>query len=125
MKATTRIAGTAGFALAATALLAGPAAASTTSGAVFAMSGNLSGHTVVAFDRGTGGSLHQAGVYRTGGLGGQLTGSVVDHTASQGALALDNGLLYAVNAGSDTLTVFDVHGDRLNKRQVIASGGAF
>jgi DNA-binding beta-propeller fold protein YncE len=127
MKASTRIAGTAGFALAATALIAGPASASTTSEAVFAMSDNLSGNTVVAFDRGTNGRLSQAGIYRTGGLGGQLTGSVVDRTASQGALALDRGndLLYAVNAGSDTLTVFDVHGDRLSRRQVIASGGAF
>src|SRR5689334_19589596 len=125
MKASTRIAGTAGFALAATALIAGPASASTPSNAVFAMSDNLSANTVVAFDRGANGTLSQAGVYRTGGLGGQLAGSVVDHTASQGALALDNGLLYAVNAGSDTLTVFDVHGDRLSRRQVISSGGAF
>jgi DNA-binding beta-propeller fold protein YncE len=131
MKATIRIAGTAGLALAASALIAGPAAASTTAangaGAVFAMSDNLAGNTVVAFDRGANGGLHQAAVYPTGGLGGQLVGSVVDHTASQGALALDraSGLLYAVNAGSDTVTVFDVHGDRLGKRQVISSGGAF
>ena len=131
MKATIRIAGTAGLALAASALIAGPASASTTAangaGAVFAMSDNLSGNTVVAFDRGANGGLHQAAVYPTGGLGGQLVGSVVDHTASQGALALDraSGLLYAVNAGSDTVTVFDVHGDRLGKRQVISSGGAF
>src|SRR5690242_13666992 len=131
MKATIRIAGTAGLALAASALIAGPASASTTAangaGAVFAMSDNLSGNTVVAFDRGANGGLHQAAVYPTGGLGGQLVGSVVDHTASQGALALDraSGLLYAVYAGSDTVTVFDVHGDRLGKRQVISSGGAF
>jgi DNA-binding beta-propeller fold protein YncE len=131
MKAIIRIAGTAGLALAASALIAGPASASTTAasgaGAVFAMSDNLSGNTVVAFDRGANGGLHQAAVYPTGGLGGQLVGSVVDHTASQGALALDraNGLLYAVNAGSDTVSVFDVHGDRLGKRQVISSGGAF
>jgi 6-phosphogluconolactonase (cycloisomerase 2 family) len=131
MKATIRIAGTAGLALAVSALIAGPASASTTSGngagAVFVMSDNLSANTVVAFDRGANGGLHQAAAYRTGGLGGQLVGSVVDHTASQGALALDraSGLLYAVNAGSDTVTVFDVHGDRLSKRQVISSGGAF
>jgi DNA-binding beta-propeller fold protein YncE len=127
MRTMTRIAGAAGFALAATALIAGPASASSApdDGAVFAMSDNLSGNTVVAFDRDAGGRLSQAGVYLTGGLGGQLTGSVVDHTASQGALALDDGLLYAVNAGSDTLTVFDVHRDRLSKRQVIGSGGTF
>ena len=60
------------------------------------------------------GSLKQAGSYRTGGLGGVLDGSVVDHLASQGSLQLDreHGLLYAVNAGSDTITVFGVDGDR-------------
>ncbi|MDT4945865.1 MAG: hypothetical protein QOH14_2598, partial [Pseudonocardiales bacterium] len=59
--------------------------------------------------------------------GGALAGSVVDHLASQGALAYDraHGLLYAVNAGSNTLTVFLVHGDHLVRRQVISSGGSF
>jgi DNA-binding beta-propeller fold protein YncE len=128
MRTSIRVAGTATFALALTALAAAPAAASSAAGgAVFALTDNLSANTVVAFDRAPGGALRQAGVYGTGGRGGQLTGSVVDHTASQGALALDRaaGLLYAVNAGSDTLTVFAVHGDRLDRRQVIASGGAF
>jgi 6-phosphogluconolactonase (cycloisomerase 2 family) len=56
-----------------------------------------------------------------------LAGSVVDHLASQGSLALDRraGLLYAVNAGSDTITVFAVRGDRLVRRQVLGSGGSF
>ena len=123
-----RIAGVAGFALALPALAtATPAAAATSGGAVFALTDNLSANTVAAYDRLPGGALRPAGTYPTGGLGGQLTGSVVDHTASQGALALDrdNGLLYAVNAGSDTLTVFDVRGDRLDRRQVVGSGGAF
>jgi hypothetical protein len=36
-----------------------------------------------------------------------------DHRASQGSLTADprHGLLYAVNAGSDTISVFAVHGD--------------
>ena len=56
-----------------------------------------------------------------------LAGSVVDHLASQGSLAYDrgHGLLYAVNAGSGTITVFGVLGDRLTRRQVISSGGSF
>ena len=63
----------------------------------------------------------------TGGLGGALEGSVVDHLASQGSLSYDreDGLLYAVNAGSNTISVFAVLGERLALRQVIASGGAF
>ena len=52
---------------------------------------------------------------------------MVDHTASQGALAFDaaHGLLLAVNAGSNTVSVFSVHGDRLRLEQVVASGGSF
>ena len=68
-----------------------------------------------------------AGTYQTGGIGGALTGSVVDHLASQGSLIYDGAqrLLYAVNAGSNTISVFAVHGDRLDRTQVISSGGTF
>jgi len=94
---------------------------------VFVQTDNLAGNQVVAYDRGADGSLHLAGTYDTGGLGGQLTGSVVDHLASQGSLAYDphNGSLYAVNAGSNTVSVFAVRGDRLFLRQVVGSGGTF
>ena len=120
--------------LAATALVAGPASAATGSGAagsaaaaVFVQTDNSAGNAVVAYDRAADGTLTLAGTYPTGGLGGQLAGSVVDHLASQGSLRYDprRGLLYAVNAGSDTVSVFVVRGDRLYLRQVIASGGAF
>ncbi len=95
--------------------------------AVFVQTDNLAGNQVVAFDRHADGTLTQAGTYATGGLGGQLTGSVVDHLASQGSLVYDHqlGLLYAVNAGSNTVSVFDVSGDRLALRQVISSDGSF
>jgi 6-phosphogluconolactonase (cycloisomerase 2 family) len=100
-----------------------PAAA----GTVFVQSDDTAGNTVVAYDRAADGTLTQAGVYPTGGLGGALPGSVVDHLASQGSLHYDtrHQLLYAVNAGSGTLTVFAVHGDRLVLTQRIASGGDF
>jgi 6-phosphogluconolactonase (cycloisomerase 2 family) len=94
---------------------------------VFALTDNTAGNAVVAYHRAAGGGLTRAGVYPTGGLGGILTGSVVDHTASQGALAYDqaHGLLIAVNPGSGTISVFRVDGDRLTLRQVLPSGGAF
>lgn len=81
----------------------------------------------MAYDRAASGTLTQAGIYNTGGLGGVLAGSVVDHLASQGSLAYDqeDGLLLAVNAGSNTITVFAVSGDRLALRQVLSSGGSF
>jgi hypothetical protein len=78
------------------------------------------GNPIVAYDA----ALKPAGRYATGGLGGALTGTVVDRLASQGALILDSthGLFYAVNAGSETITVFGVHGIRRTRLQVIGSG---
>ncbi len=94
---------------------------------VFVANDDPAGNAVVAYDRTGSGSLVQAGRYPTGGLGGVLNGSVVDHTASQGALTYDRdaSLLYAVNAGSNTITTFAVRGDTLARRQVISSGGTF
>jgi DNA-binding beta-propeller fold protein YncE len=123
------LASAAGAALVAAALAAGPAAAHErpTAGAVFVQTDNPAGNTVVAYARGADGGLRQADSYRTGGLGGVLAGSVVDHLASQGSLTYDRdrGLLYAVNAGSDTITVFGVDGNRLVRRQVLPSFGDF
>ena len=129
MKTRTRLAGVGGLAVAAGLAFAAPASASPapSHGTVFVQTDNPAGNSVVAYDRAADGSLSQAGSYATGGRGGVLAGSVVDHLASQGSLTLDRaqGLLYAVNAGSDTVTVFAVHGDRLDRLQVISSGGEF
>jgi DNA-binding beta-propeller fold protein YncE len=127
MKAITRLSVAA---LAASAVLAGAVGSASAFGGspvVFAQTDNLAGNQIVAYDRAANGTLTQAGVYSTGGLGGQLEGSVVDHLASQGSLAYDadDGLLYAVNAGSNTISVFAVFGDHLALRQVLGSGGAF
>jgi 6-phosphogluconolactonase (cycloisomerase 2 family) len=110
--------------------VASPAPAAVIPGArdaVFVQTDNLAGNQVVAYHRAPDGTLTQAGSYPTGGLGGQLAGSAVDHLASQGSLAYDprHALLIAVNAGSSTVSVFGVAGDRLALRQVIASGGQF
>jgi DNA-binding beta-propeller fold protein YncE len=124
----TRLAGGMAGVLAAIALLAGPASAHPRPpGALFVQTDNPSGNAVVAYDRAADGSLRQAATYPTGGQGGVLAGSVVDHLASQGSLTYDreSGLLYAVNAGSDTLTVFAVDGDRLSRRQVVPTLGDF
>jgi 6-phosphogluconolactonase (cycloisomerase 2 family) len=136
MKSTARFVTAGAAALAATALLATPSLAATqgaqhapgpASGEVFVQTDGTSGNAVVVYDRHGDGTLTQAGQYATGGLGGILAGSVVDHLASQGSLTYDraHGLLYAVNAGSDTVTVFEVRGDHLVRHQVIGSGGSF
>ncbi len=95
--------------------------------AVFVQTDNTAGNQVVAYHRAPGGRLTKAGTYSTGGLGGVLAGSVVDHLASQGSLTYDrvHGLLFAVNAGSNTVAVFSVRGDQLRLRQVTGSGGVF
>ncbi len=125
-------AATAGGAAAA-ALSALPASAATVADApgpvhaVFVQTDNTAGNTIVAYERTATGGLQQVGSYPTGGNGGQLTGSVVDHLSSEGSLAYDAQarLLYAVNAGSNTITVFAVRGDTLILSQVISSGGQF
>ncbi len=95
--------------------------------AVFVQTDNPAGNTIVAYTRTASGGLQQSGSYPTGGNGGQTNGSVVDHLSSEGSLAYDRqaGLLYAVNAGSNTITVFRVRGDQLFRTQVLSSGGQF
>ncbi len=96
-------------------------------GAVFVQNDNAAGNEVVSYARASSGALTQVAQYSTGGLGGALEGAVVDDLASQGSLAYDaaDGALYAVNAGSDSISVFGVDGEELSLRQVIGSGGAF
>ena len=136
MKSTARLAVASAAALAATALLATPSLAATQqgqhpadgpAGEVFVQTDATSGNAVAVYHRNGDGTLTPGGQYATGGLGGILSGSVVDHLASQGSLSYDagSGLLYAVNAGSDTVTVFSVRGGQLARRQVVGSGGSF
>ena len=57
--------------------------------------------------------------------GAVVTDAVVDPLASQGSLTLDrrHRLLFAVNGGSGTITVFGVDGSRLVRRQILPSHG--
>ena len=95
------------------------ALASGSGGAVYTLSNGSASNRVIVFDRGAGGNLHAAHSFATGGLG---TGA---NLGSQGALSLnpDGSRLYAVNAGSDSLSVFRSSGTRLTRPQVIGSGG--
>ena len=116
-------------ALAASSLPATAAAAPTPRpvGTVFVQTDGLTGNEIVVYTRESDGTLTKVGSYPTEGLGGQLSGSVVDHLASQGSLAYDRwgNLLLAVNAGSNTISVFSVQGEKLLLRQVLGSGGKF
>jgi len=94
---------------------------------VLVQTDNTAGNQVVVYDRAGDGTLSQAGAYATGGLGGQTAGSAADHLSSQGSLGYDrrDGLVVAVNAGSNTVSVFGIRRDQLRLHQVIGSGGTF
>ncbi len=94
---------------------------------VFVQTDNVAGNQVVAYDRADNGTLALAATYDTGGLGGALSGAMVDDLASQGSLgySADHGMLFAVNAGSNTVSVFRVHGDQLALQEILPSGGTF
>jgi len=81
-------------------------------GAVFVMSNSAGRNEIISFTRSDDGSLQPAGTFATGGRG---SGGVTDPLESQGSLRLsqDHSLLFAVNGGSGTVSVFQVHGANL------------
>jgi 6-phosphogluconolactonase len=88
-------------------------------GAVYVLTNAADGNAILIFSRADDGSLTAQGAVPTGGRG---TGSGL---GSQGALVLsENGRwLFAVNAGSNDISVFEVRGDDLKRTDRIASGG--
>ena len=114
------------------AAFAGPASAADlpgTAGAapptVFVQTDNPAGNQVIAFAQQPDGQLSQEQVVSTGGLGGAEAGA--NNLASQGSLTYNPGhhLLFAVNAGSDTISVLSVEGSHVRLDQVLSSGGEF
>lgn len=87
-------------------------------GVVFAMSNATAVNRIFVYRRETDGRLTLVRSVRTRGLG---IGVDLD---TQGALRLsqDNRFLYAVNAGSDEVSVFAVHGTRLRVIQTVYAG---
>ncbi len=88
-------------------------------GAVFAMTNATEGNEIVTYARASDGTLTRLNnVEKTRGLG-----QGVD-TDTQGPLRLseDNRFLYAVNPGSDNISVFAVNGTRLRFLQIIPAG---
>ena len=94
---------------------------------MFVQTNRPDGNTIVSYWRSPDGSLHRVHEFRTGGLGGAEVEAPVDALASQGSLVYDGDhrLLFAVNAGSDSVTVFRVFGALLVRTQVLPSGGSF
>jgi len=88
-------------------------------GAVYTLTNAPAGNAVVAYTRSVDGTLSPAGSYPTGGLG---TGAGL---GSQAAIVLsdDGRRLLAVNAGSDSLSLFSVRRDGLQLESTVPSGG--
>jgi len=91
--------------------------------AVFFMTNSAKSNEVVAYERNPYGTLYGAHHFATGGRG---SGGKGDPLASQGSLTLsqDHNWLFAVNAGSGTLSVFRVVGSLLILTDRVPTGGA-
>jgi 6-phosphogluconolactonase len=89
------------------------------SGAVYVQTNDDSGNQVLAFSRGSDGSLDSVGSYATGGKG---TGAA--HLPSQGSLVVSGDTLLVVNAGSDDVSAFAIVPDGLRLVNRISSGGS-
>ena len=110
------------LALAAAALLitTGATASADAPGAVYALTNSPGGNAVVVYDRRGDGSLTPASSFATGGAG---TGAGL---GSQGAVIVsdDHRLLFAVNAGSNSISSFRVRPDGLELADTAPSGGS-
>lgn len=94
-------------------------AASDTPGAVYTLTNAANGNAVAYFSRSAQGALTYVGQFATGGNG------VGANLGSQGAIALsdDGRALYAVNAGSNTVSSFAVEPSGLRLTSQFPSGG--
>lgn len=88
-------------------------------GAVYTMTNGANGNEILVFNRDKEGKLESGSAFSTGGLG---TGTGL---GSQGALVLDpaNRWLFAVNADSDDISVFEVQENGLSLIDRVASNG--
>lgn len=96
-------------------------------GAVFVQTDDLQHNGIVTFTRDADGHLTRTGEVFTGGHGGVEQDVPLDSLASQDSLTYDaaHRLLFAVNAGSNTVTSFRVAGAHLTRVQTVPSGGIF
>ncbi|MBV9083922.1 MAG: beta-propeller fold lactonase family protein [Acidobacteriaceae bacterium] len=92
-------------------------------GAVFVMTNAVNNNEILTYSRAANGLLRQGPSFETGGRG---SGGLVDPLESQGSLVLsqDHSFLFAVNAGSGTISVFRVTRSRLSLVDVVPSGGS-
>jgi 6-phosphogluconolactonase (cycloisomerase 2 family) len=100
-------------------LLTFASSAMASGGSLYTQTNDPNGNTVERFDRAPDGSLTPAGTFATGGIGLAALGG------RQGAVELsgDGRYLYAVNAGSDTVSVFRTGHRRTRLIDAVSSRG--
>lgn len=91
-------------------------------GNVYVLTNQPNANAVVVFHRGVDGRIKRKWTIPTGGKG---AGSGPDPLTSQNPVVLneDGTLLFAVNAGSNSVTSFRVSGDLLTAADTVSSGG--
>ena len=106
---------------------AGAQSSASNTHALFIETDSLAGNSILSYQRGSDGTISLAGSYSTGGAGGAGANSSAAPLGSQDGLVLadNNSKLIATNAGSDTVSVFDVSGTHLKLVQQVSSGGQF
>mmetsp|Transcript_8712 Transcript_8712/g.10159 ORF Transcript_8712/g.10159 Transcript_8712/m.10159 type:complete len:464 (+) Transcript_8712:102-1493(+) len=100
-------------------------------GAIFAMTNASGGNEIIMYARKKNGRLRYTGSpFSTGGVGGDLVlqSPPDDPLASQNSLVVADNCLLAVNAGSNTLTSFEIRAEQGNNRglhqvSIVGSGG--
>src|SRR4051794_17116030 len=91
-------------------------------GNVYVLTNQPGGNAVMVFHRDISGALTPKGTFATGGNG---AGAGTDPLQSQNPVVLGNygTLLFAVNAGSNSITSFRISGDTLISAGAVPSGG--
>ena len=104
------------------AILPQPSLAANGTGDVYVLTNQSTGNSIMLFERDAVGSLTLLATYASGGNG---TGTGADPLGSQHSLVLspDEQLLFAVNAGSNSVSVFAVFGNQLKLLHTVSSNG--
>lgn len=95
------------------------------SGAVYVLTNQIA-NAIAAFDRAPDGTLIAAGTFSTGGAGNPVAqpgDPPTDPLASQGALIRSDNFLFAVNAGSNEISVLSIGKNELTLVDKVSSGG--
>ena len=95
-------------------------AQSASSGDLYVLSNQASGNSVLVYPRAPDGTLSEGASFLTGGLG---TGSGADPLGSQGSILYQSGYVFAVNAGSNDISVLRAEGHQLRWIGRFPSGG--